>query len=93
MDSYWGGAGAAAAGAMVFGAYARIVRRTQPMYAWVLRLGVVVLANTRPYEGFLFAAPVLIALMFRERSVKVWAPIGLMLALGAVGILGYNYRA
>ena len=92
MDSYWGGAVAGMGGAFVLGAYPRIVRRNRPLYAWLFGLGIVILANTRPYEGLLFIIPVVIALAIQRRSAKIWGPVAALLALGAVFILYYNYR-
>jgi hypothetical protein len=90
MNSYWGGAVAAVGGALVMGSYARIVRRRQFVYAWLMGLGLVVLALTRMYEGLLFAAPFLVALMLRGRSLRLWAPVAIVLAMGAAFILHYN---
>src|ERR1035438_2272432 len=90
MDTYWGGALAAIGGALVLGAYPRIVRRRRPAFAWLLAIGLVILALTRMYEGLLFAVPFLTALLLRSRSLRVWAPIALVLAAGAAFTLHYN---
>jgi hypothetical protein len=92
MNSYWGGAVAAIGGALALGAYPRIVRRHQPRFAWLLGLGLVILAVTRPFEGLLFAIPILVALGLRTRAVKTWAPLAAALAMGGALILFYNHR-
>jgi hypothetical protein len=92
MDSYWGGAVAAVGGALVLGSYPRIVRRRRFAFAWLMGIGLVVLALTRMYEGLLFAAPFLAALLLRCRSFRVWAPIAMVLAAGAAFTLQYNAR-
>jgi hypothetical protein len=92
MNSYWGGAVAAIGGALIMGAYPRIVRSGQAGSAWLLGLGLAILALTRQYEGLLFAVPFAIGLAMRTRSLRVWAPTAAVVAGALAFLLFYNVR-
>ena len=100
--SYWGGALGAAAGALVLGALLRIVRTRRSQYAIVMGLALILLANTRPFEGFIFSLPVAAALTFwliklvpAERRIvlkQVFIPLSLIVTAGLVATSYYFWR-
>jgi hypothetical protein len=104
MNSYWGGAVAATGGALVLGALARIVKRARAMDAIMLGLGIAILANSRPYEGFLFCVPAAVWFFWwligrsksndplRVRLARVTAPLIVVLLLTAGWMGYYNWR-
>jgi hypothetical protein len=64
MNSYWCPALAAIGGALVLGAIPRLRRRARTRDSLLLALGLVVMANSRPYEGLVFSVAAAIALPF-----------------------------
>jgi hypothetical protein len=95
-DSYWGGAVSALGAALTLGAVVRLMRTSRPIYIPVLAAGVALLANSRPYEGFLFAVPVMLVLLVwivRTRSyLRVLAPTLAAGIIVAGATAWYNYR-
>ncbi len=99
---YWGGAVAMTGGALVLGAFRRIVAGPRIRDALLLGLGVAILANSRPFEGLILSLMIAVALlvwMFRRSSPsahlilnKLVLPTGTMLALAGVWMGFYNYR-
>jgi hypothetical protein len=99
--SYAGGAVAATGGALVLGALPRL-RRTPGHLSdgLFMALGVVVLANSRPYEGLLVCLPVFAALIWwgaRRPGMtavllrRAIAPAILLFVVGCL-MFYYNYR-
>src|SRR5229473_1843976 len=104
MNSYWGGATAAIGGALVLGALARILKHAKIRDALLLGLGVAILANSRPYEGFLCCVPAAAWFFWwligktksrpplRARLQNVLAPLALVLVLTTAFMGYYNWR-
>ena len=102
VNSYWGGALAATGGALVLGGLPRIKKHVRVRDALVLGCGLVILANTRPYEGFIFSLPVAGALLWwlfltrknslRDALLRVGLPLALLLVLAAGGMMYYFWR-
>jgi hypothetical protein len=95
-QSFWGGGPALLGGSLVLGALPRIVRRGCPQDALFLGAGLVILANSRPFEGLLVSLPVLLALgIHLVRSpgeAKIVAPPFLfVMAVAAAGMARYNH--
>jgi hypothetical protein len=94
-DSYWGGALAATGGALVFGALPRLIRSSRPRDALLAALGVVMLANTRPYEGLAFSSAVGLLALCQVRKLRFRAilPPACGVLVCAAALMGYyNWR-
>jgi hypothetical protein len=102
MNTYWCASVAALGAALVLGAWPRLRKRMSPVDAFLLALGLVIVANSRPYEGFVFAIPIACAMILwmagrnRPRSGhalgRVVLPIFATLLLGGVATGFYYYR-
>ena len=102
MESYWGGAVAALGGALVVGALPRIIKWHRLRDAVLMGVGAGLLANSRPYEGFIFCIPVGIAILVwllseRSPALKVTGPRVLLPLVSVLGftvafVAYYNWR-
>ena len=102
MNSYWGGAIAAAGGCLVLGALPRLERGASMSAAVFGSLGVSMIAFSRPLEGGvgLVVAGVLFLIQRRRRGRKlseliapaVLIPVLLIGSLAAGAMARYNYR-
>jgi hypothetical protein len=102
MTSYWGGAVAATGGALVLGAWKRLEQRLAIRDSLLFAIGIVILANTRIYEG---AALAMVAGAGLLRSAflhplapfpvylrRVALPIGVVSLAAASWMLFYFWR-
>ena len=95
-DSYWGGSVCALGAALALGAFVRIIQSRSPKWTFWLVVGIGLLANSRPFEGLLFALPLAIGLLIwiiRTSSyVRILAPTMAMSVLLFAWMAYFNYR-
>lgn len=101
-DSYWGGAVAAIGGALVLGALPRIKESQRIRDALLMGVGLAILANSRPYEGFVFSLPVAFLLFVwmcgKNRPPlcatlrRIVTPLVIVLILSGTGMAYYCWR-
>src|ERR1017187_1695406 len=101
-NGYWSACLPAVGGALVLGTLPRIKRRVRKLDAAIMAIGLFILANTRPYEGFLLGLGVAIALLTwmlgkngpraRVSLAKIVLPLVLTLAPLAAWTGYYYYR-
>ena len=91
-NSYWGGSAGALGGALALGAYPRLVKGWKPGPAAVLATGLVLLANTRPYEGAILGLALGLALLWKLSRMHslpwkrlAWSLFAMIVVLGAAG--------
>ena len=99
--TFWGGSVAAAAGALLLGAVARLSGRTGPSGGIAAGIGTAFLGLTRPLEGLLAALPAWVAAFSRwvrlaasdRRRVLVRAGLPAVAVLGAAAAFLVRYDA
>jgi hypothetical protein len=87
MNTYWGGALAAAAGCLVFGAMPRLREHWRTRDAILLGIGLAIHLLTRPFESIFLALSV-IAYFARERRVRPLLKAAATVALVVLPALG-----
>ncbi|MDQ2856342.1 MAG: hypothetical protein M3R68_08435 [Acidobacteriota bacterium] len=101
VNSYMGGAVAGIGGALVLGAFPRLIRKPRASHAVIMGIGILVLANSRPNEGFFTALGALVVLLiwvirnrlpWRRVMIQVALPLGAVLLLMCVGMGFYFWR-
>ena len=101
-QNYWGGAVAMGGGALVLGGFRRLLTEMRARDATMTGTGIMILANSRPYEGLLFCLLVALALLIwtiktrkfgtRPFFLRLVAPLAVMMALLACEVGYYNWR-
>jgi hypothetical protein len=101
-QSYWGAAACAGGGALLLGGARRVMSKPRKSSAVFMGLGLVILANSRPYEGLILSLPVgfglLIWLLGKHRPTfgakmrQVIVPLAIVGILTLSGMAYYNYR-
>lgn len=101
MNTYWGASIAALGGALVFGAWPRLRKAPSVKNSLAFAVGLVILANSRPYEGLVFVVPIAFAMLKwlagRDRPRpsqslrRVVLPISVAVLVGML-LTGYYYR-
>jgi hypothetical protein len=102
MNTYWCASVAALGGALGLGAWPRLRNRPTVTQSLVLASGLVILANSRPYEGFVFAIPVSGAILAwlagkkrpqpQQIVVRMVLPMIVILGLGGLATGWYYHR-
>ncbi len=87
-QSYWGGALAMLGAALVFGGIRRLWKTPRLLDAVCLGVGLMILANTRPAEGFLVSLPVLAVLVRLMLRSDIPLPIKLSRVLVPLSVMG-----
>jgi hypothetical protein len=92
-ESYWGGACTAIGGALLVGAIPRLVERPRISSALAYAAGLAVLANTRPFEGFIFAIVCSGWFVLRcPQWKRAIPPMAALLVPVALAMAYYNFR-
>ena len=89
---YWGGAVAVLGGALVVGGWGRLIQGRAPGVhpGLLLGVGLVILANSRPYEGAVLSLPLMASLVWRRRRTA-WPAVAVLL-VGGAATAAYNHR-
>jgi hypothetical protein len=108
LFSFWintytgGGSVAALGGALVLGSLPRLRKRPRIVYGLTFAVGVLILANTRPYEGLLLLFTVVLASLgwalsgknvpTKTTLIRIGVPTLALLLTGTIAMGYYNYR-
>jgi hypothetical protein len=95
-NGYWGGSVAMLGGCLLLGAASRLGRRPTPRNGILMALGLILLANSRPFEGALLSLPICLYALWvlykRRVTWHTWLPGIILLLVGAACTGYYCYR-
>ena len=101
-QGYWGGSVSVLGGALVLGAVGRLAKATTIRAAFLLGVGMAILANSRPFEGLVLSllSGIFLAVCLLQKperaflrdSLRIILPIGLVLVPVAAFMGYYNWR-
>ena len=101
VNGYWSASIVALGGALVLGSYPRVVKHARLGDSLAMAVGAVLLAETRPYEGFVLSLPVAVAMVIwlirtresqKQALSRVLLPILFTLSLAALATGYYQFR-
>jgi hypothetical protein len=95
--SFWGGGVAALGGALVLGAFRRLLDAStlSPQHSFLLGLGLTILAVSRPFEGLVFSLPlglVLLRIYLVRPRAAFFLTIFLTVGSALAGLGWYNHQ-
>jgi hypothetical protein len=95
-NGYWGGSVAILGGCLLLGAAARVTRMARARDGVLMALGLLLLANSRPFEGALISLPICLytvwILVRERRRTGAWGPGMAVLLAGAACTAYYCHR-
>jgi hypothetical protein len=97
MNTYWSASIAALGGALVLGAWPRLRKRPRLIHSGLMGVGLLILANSRPYEGVLFSIPVAATMAMwlaswnRPSGIMLYRVVGPLLLVLISGALATGY--
>jgi hypothetical protein len=94
VNGYYGGCLAALGGALVIGAYPRLLKKPAVWLSLLFGLGIAIIGYTRPFEGLGVAVPAAVAIGYaiwkRRLSVAYCVPATVLVIAAVGGLLIYN---